>query len=215
MRRRADSTKLSVCEYLAKFIGYCTLFIGFVLIVLASYLYTLVMGMGHNQSPVALLSLLVTLTLIFGLWIWPSKSLIRGINECKSNKLLPWMTSAGLQTVCLVMATIYMMQFTGLAIFWIILIAAQLLVWVSAFRIFKREKEEMRACDIEALPLQNSMSTSTSNVASILPEVALAPAHEERVSDAPPSYEEAVTDVNKQTKLIASGENDLPPPYSL
>ena len=25
MRRRADSTKLSVCEYLAKFIGYCTL----------------------------------------------------------------------------------------------------------------------------------------------------------------------------------------------
>ena len=49
------------------------------------------------------------------------------------------MTSAGLQTVCLVIATIYMMQSTGagLALFWIILIAAQLLVWVSAFRIFK------------------------------------------------------------------------------
>ena len=25
MRRRADSTKLSICEYLAKFVGYCTL----------------------------------------------------------------------------------------------------------------------------------------------------------------------------------------------
>merc|ERR1711894_304001 len=125
MRRRADSTKLSICEYLAKFVGYCTLFIGFVHLVLAAYFFSLVTGLNHrhmNDSPVWLLSLLVVLTLIFGLWIWPSKSLIRGINECKSNKLLPWMTSAGLQTVCLVMATIYMMQFTGLALFWIILI---------------------------------------------------------------------------------------------
>ena len=88
-------------------------------------------------------------------------------------------------------------------------------VHIILFNIFRREKEEMRACDIEALPLQNSMSTSTSNVASILPEGVLASAHEETSSDAPPSYEEAVTDVNKQTKLIAPGKNDLPPPYSL
>ena len=73
----------------------------------------------------------------------------------------------------------------------------------------------MRTCDIEALPLQNTMSTSTSNVASILPEVSLAPAEEETAPDAPPSYEEAVTEVTKQTKLNASGEDDLPPPYSL
>ena len=88
-------------------------------------------------------------------------------------------------------------------------------VHIILFNIFRREKEEMSACAIEALPLPNSMSTSTSNVASILPEGVVASAHEETSSDAPPSYEEAVTDVNKQTKLIAPGENDLPPPYSL
>ena len=73
----------------------------------------------------------------------------------------------------------------------------------------------MRTFDIEALPLQNTMSTSTSNVASILPEVSLASAEEETAPDAPPSYEEAVTEVTKLTKLMTSGEDDLPPPYSL
>ena len=53
---------------------------------LAAYFFSLVTGLNHrhmNDSPVWLLSLLVVLTLIFGLWIWPSKSLIRGINEVR------------------------------------------------------------------------------------------------------------------------------------
>ena len=73
----------------------------------------------------------------------------------------------------------------------------------------------MRASDMEALPLQNTMSTSTSNVANILPEVVYTPARRDSASEAPPSYEEAVTGVTKPVKLTADGEDNLPPPYSL
>ena len=129
---------------------------------LAAYFFSLVTGLNHrhmNDSPVWLLSLLVVLTLIFGLWIWPSKSLIRGINEvrvhmkkvilclctiahsifqCKSKKLLPWMASAGIHSLLLGVATIHMQTVhSGLALFWVFLTAAQILVWVAAFRIFR------------------------------------------------------------------------------
>ena len=134
---------------------------------LAAYFFSLVTGLNHhhmNDSPVWLLSLLVVLTLIFGLWIWPSKSLIRGINEvrvhmkkvilglyrntdvhsifqCKSKKILPWMASAGIHSLLLGVATINTHPVhPGLALFWVFLTAAQVLVWVAAFRIFRFEK---------------------------------------------------------------------------
>ena len=73
----------------------------------------------------------------------------------------------------------------------------------------------MRASDIEALPLQNTMSTSTSNVSNIPPEVVYTPTNGDSVSEAPPSYEEAVTGVTKPAKLTVDEEDNLPPPYSL
>ena len=73
----------------------------------------------------------------------------------------------------------------------------------------------MRAPEIEALPLQNTMSTSTSNVANILPEGDYMPTSGDSESEAPPSYEEAVTGVTKPAKLTVDEEDNLPPPYSL
>ena len=60
------------------------------------------------------------------------------IFQCKSKKLLPWMASAGLQTVLLGVASLHLQRLhPGLVLLWLGLTAAQLLVWVSAFRIFK------------------------------------------------------------------------------
>ena len=73
----------------------------------------------------------------------------------------------------------------------------------------------MRASDIEALPPQNTMATSTSNVANILPEGVYTPTSGDSASEAPPSYEEAATRVTETAKLSADGEENLPPPYSL
>ena len=69
--------------------------------------------------------------------------------------------------------------------------------------IFRLEKEELRGSDIEATPLQNTMVPAPDNVDS----ASCAP------SEAPPSYEEAVTRVSKPA--ISGGEEGQPPPYSL
>ena len=58
--------------------------------------------------------------------------------QCKSKKLLPWMASAGIHSLLLGVATINTQPVhPGLALFWVFLTAAQVLVWVAAFRIFR------------------------------------------------------------------------------
>ena len=78
----------------------------------------------------------------------------------------------------------------------------------------------MRGSDIEAVPLQNTMSTSTSNVAHCLPDLVTAPGNGHSAScapsEAPPSYEEAVTRASKPAISEGEeGEEGQPPPYSL
>ena len=65
-------------------------------------------------------------------------TIAHSIFQCKSKKLLPWMASAGIHSLLLGVATIHMQTVhSGLALFWVFLTAAQILVWVAAFRIFR------------------------------------------------------------------------------
>ena len=66
----------------------------------------------------------------------------------------------------------------------------------------------MRGSDIEAAPLQNTMvSVGMVTAPDNADSASCAP------SEAPPSYEEAVTRVSKPA--VSEGEEGQPPPYSL
>ena len=63
---------------------------------------------------------------------------IHSIFQCKFEKLLPWIASAVIHSLLLVVATIHPVTvYSCLALSWVFLTAAQVLVWVSAFKIYR------------------------------------------------------------------------------